>query len=48
MKISDSKRDEIRELAREILGARTDDEFNEACRAIKAVIEEADCDATAR
>lgn len=44
MNISDSKHDEVRKLAKEILDARIDDEFNEACRAIKAVIEAADCD----
>lgn len=46
MHISDSKRQEIRDLANEILEARTDAEFNEACRAMQAVIAQADVDAT--
>ncbi len=43
MIISDSKRDAIRETAREIIDARSDDEFNEACAAMAHLIAEADC-----
>lgn len=44
MNISDSQRGRIRETAREIIEARTDFEFNEACHAMLTIITVADID----
>lgn len=44
--ISDSARDPIRELAREILNAQNDEEFLEACRAMMDRLEREGVDST--